>query len=868
MKPTLVLKAKELAKHARKIADYVAREHERGCCVVPRPVSNPTLVAHGLVKSSRWHILTHEPPRRAVADLYVGSQAEAARITRLLSNIMGGVSLDLLNNQATPADLAAHPRAVVNPSRSKAARARRSATRLARKHSVATPRGFYRQGRMLQRLTRRTAAIRRLADQVERSKFDRAEPRRVSKLRASERAANPAKRRGRVAVRRNPGWKTGDRFKTIMDITVQRASYRKGSTGTITFADTRAPFHLYAVFDDTPHIAPTAISERWIVHANPSRTRASRARRQVRRGKGTHSSRRIHRAERKGDVARLAYVASHRSARLHARRRPNPKRPKTAAQWRAALKANVDDWYADRITHTEFTRRQRALWAAIERQPAKVKAQVLKLIRRAMANAVVPPRLNPRVRIVYNRLLGGWYVVTGPHQTPINGRFDSKGEAQAWLDGRRTANPSLERAREEAKQLARAEGVAMVVVYDPEDEQHHYAPAHAVKQLFPLATIVDTYVSRGAKRVRRTANPKRPVASDKSTAHRGHLITHNRIHDTFHVSRDGHHITSQPTLAAAKRAIDELVMTNPLKHVKPAPGSTLHVTGRRGTRTLTLIEDASVPGWGRLAREMSRRLGDPWVVVGTPKIVAPNRRANPKRRKASPSHRLIGGTAQAGTHYYHGGQLAADGWVEMTRAQWNKIHNDFKGYAEDWTDFGKTFGAGTPSVMGREPGGSVLRPVRIVDAKDLGRRTRNPSRRKAPRSSRSTMGRRKGVRVRASSRPSRLRARGLKPTARARRPNPESSVDRASRTVRKWQDRGPIRVKRKRMKPPPPLKGAAAELGKLHAVTYESNKFDGKKKLYEHEFGDPRPSLVTSPEGKGLYVVGGGFEITPDGIVN
>lgn len=36
-------------------------------------------------------------------------------------------------------------------------------------------------------------------------------------------------------------------------------------------------------------------------------------------------------------------------------------------------------------------------------------------------------------RVVYNRLLGGWYVVTGPHQAPLNGRFESKEEAQAWL---------------------------------------------------------------------------------------------------------------------------------------------------------------------------------------------------------------------------------------------------------------------------------------------------------------------------------------------------------------------------------------------------------------------------------------------------
>jgi hypothetical protein len=41
------------------------------------------------------------------------------------------------------------------------------------------------------------------------------------------------------------------------------------------------------------------------------------------------------------------------------------------------------------------------------------------------------------VRIVHNRLLGGWYVVTGPHQSPISGRFDSRAKAQAWLEKRR-----------------------------------------------------------------------------------------------------------------------------------------------------------------------------------------------------------------------------------------------------------------------------------------------------------------------------------------------------------------------------------------------------------------------------------------------
>jgi len=38
------------------------------------------------------------------------------------------------------------------------------------------------------------------------------------------------------------------------------------------------------------------------------------------------------------------------------------------------------------------------------------------------------------VRIVFNKLLGGWYVVRGPHQTPLGGRFDTKAEAKAWLE--------------------------------------------------------------------------------------------------------------------------------------------------------------------------------------------------------------------------------------------------------------------------------------------------------------------------------------------------------------------------------------------------------------------------------------------------
>jgi hypothetical protein len=42
------------------------------------------------------------------------------------------------------------------------------------------------------------------------------------------------------------------------------------------------------------------------------------------------------------------------------------------------------------------------------------------------------------VKVIYNTLLGGWYIVRGRHQTPISGRFETKELALAYL---RRRNP-------------------------------------------------------------------------------------------------------------------------------------------------------------------------------------------------------------------------------------------------------------------------------------------------------------------------------------------------------------------------------------------------------------------------------------------
>ena len=38
------------------------------------------------------------------------------------------------------------------------------------------------------------------------------------------------------------------------------------------------------------------------------------------------------------------------------------------------------------------------------------------------------------IQIVHTKLLGGWFMVRGPHQSPIGGRVDTKEEAQQHRD--------------------------------------------------------------------------------------------------------------------------------------------------------------------------------------------------------------------------------------------------------------------------------------------------------------------------------------------------------------------------------------------------------------------------------------------------
>ena len=66
--------------------------------------------------------------------------------------------------------------------------------------------------------------------------------------------------------------------------------------------------------------------------------------------------------------------------------------------------------------------------------------------------------------------------------------------------------------------------------------------------------------------------------------------------------------------------------------------------------------------------------------------------------------------------------------------------------------------------------------------------------------------------------------------------------------------------------PDPP--SVVVDLGYLRAVIYETiKKGDGGPIFYIHAFGRIFPIFSTDPQGKSLFVSGGNFIVTPDGLV-
>jgi len=144
-----------------------------------------------------------------------------------------------------------------------------------------------------------------------------------------------------------------------------------------------------------------------------------------------------------------------------------------------------------------------------------------RLIRRRRANVekgyFPNPGRNTGVRVVYNRLLGGWYVVKGPHQTPISGKFASHQDAKQSIidaqnrrDAPRRSNPVNHLGEREFRTYAGWKRAVKAI--DPNAEFYGDSDIGGAKNIGEwegdkgsIFTDADRKAQRGANPVRRLA---------------------------------------------------------------------------------------------------------------------------------------------------------------------------------------------------------------------------------------------------------------------------------------------------------------------------------------------------------------------------
>lgn len=103
-----------------------------------------------------------------------------------------------------------------------------------------------------------------------------------------------------------------------------------------------------------------------------------------------------------------------------------------------AAKKEVDSYVAqglgqDASSAEELRARAKAVYEAALRRASDPAARAEAKENYEAALKQIGAKDAGEVRIVYNKLLGGWYIVRGSSDTPISGRFASKEEAQAHL---------------------------------------------------------------------------------------------------------------------------------------------------------------------------------------------------------------------------------------------------------------------------------------------------------------------------------------------------------------------------------------------------------------------------------------------------
>jgi hypothetical protein len=231
-------------------------------------VHNPSLAAH-TGKPARWHIVSDS--WAPLADLYLGTQADANKVGRLLANQTRESVRVLGNDQPLVPELKAHRRAGFtspNPSRRSPKRKGPKAagwvlTRMAEGYGrVFISTRITHGGRSDEMFTTdpTEAKVWRTRGEAD------AAARRAKGVWAfgwTWKAARGGPTPARAA--RNPGyWKTGDRFRLLMDVPpFNRHEHKKGETGTVTYGNPTSDSMIQVAFDSTPHVHPEAIAAHW-----------------------------------------------------------------------------------------------------------------------------------------------------------------------------------------------------------------------------------------------------------------------------------------------------------------------------------------------------------------------------------------------------------------------------------------------------------------------------------------------------------------------------------------------------------------------------------------------------------------------------
>lgn len=94
-----------------------------------------------------------------------------------------------------------------------------------------------------------------------------------------------------------------------------------------------------------------------------------------------------------------------------------------------------------------------------------------------------------------------------------------------------------------------------------------------------------------------------------------------------------------------------------------------------------------------------------------------------------------------------------------------------------------------------------------------------------------------------------------------------SELERAEKMFRTWHEFDSKTIKTVKI-PRQTFPKYGVNLGEIVTIDYVSDKWEGKPVTYTHDTKRPRPLLVSDPDGKMLFIVGGKMKPTADGLVN